>query len=123
MAVNGRPRVAIACQGGGSRGNHAGSPAQAGERPEVQTTPMDFIWFIISTIISGLIIGALGRLAVPGPNPMSIGQTILIGIAGAFIGGLIAFLIGAPVGIAFILEILAAAAIIYFMQRRPNRVL
>ncbi|MDQ3978663.1 MAG: GlsB/YeaQ/YmgE family stress response membrane protein [Actinomycetota bacterium] len=84
---------------------------------------MDFIWFIISTIISGLIIGALGRLAVPGPNPMSIGQTILIGIAGAFIGGLIAFLIGAPVGIAFILEILAAAAIIYFMQRRPNRVL
>ncbi len=84
---------------------------------------MDFIWFIISTLISGLIIGALGRLAVPGPNPMSIGTTILVGIGGAFIGGLIAFLIGAPVGIALILEILAAAAIIYFMQRRPNRVL
>ena len=83
---------------------------------------MDFIWFIISTIISGLIIGALGRLAVPGPNPMSIGQTILVGIAGAFLGGLIAFLIGAPIAIALILEILAAAAITYFMQRRSRRV-
>jgi uncharacterized membrane protein YeaQ/YmgE (transglycosylase-associated protein family) len=83
---------------------------------------MGFIGFIISTIISGLIIGALGRLAVPGPNPMSIGMTILVGIAGAFIGGLIAYLIGAGIAIAFILEVLAAAAIIYFMQRRPNRV-
>ena len=84
---------------------------------------MDVIWFIISTIISGLIIGALGRLAVPGPNPMSIGTTILIGIAGAFIGGLIAFALGLPVGIAFILEILSAAGIVYFMQRRTGRVL
>lgn len=83
---------------------------------------MDVIWFIISTLISGLIIGALGRLAVPGPNPMSVGTTILVGIGGAFLGGLVALLIGAPVGIAFILEILAAAAIIYFMQRRPRRV-
>jgi uncharacterized membrane protein YeaQ/YmgE (transglycosylase-associated protein family) len=82
---------------------------------------MAFIWFIISTLISGLIIGALGRLAVPGPNPMSIGTTILVGIGGAFLGGLVAFLVGASVGIAFILEVLAAAAIIYFMQRRPGR--
>ncbi|MCA1692727.1 MAG: GlsB/YeaQ/YmgE family stress response membrane protein [Actinobacteria bacterium] len=69
-----------------------------------------------------MIIGALGRLAVPGPNPMTIGMTILIGIAGAFVGGLIAYLLGASVGIAFVLEVLAAAAIIYFMQRRPRRV-
>ena len=83
---------------------------------------MDLIWFIISTIISGLIIGALGRLAVPGPNPMSIGQTILVGIGGAFLGGLVAYLLGAGYALTFILEILAAAAIIYFMQRRPRRV-
>jgi uncharacterized membrane protein YeaQ/YmgE (transglycosylase-associated protein family) len=83
---------------------------------------MGLIGFIISTVISGLIIGALGRLAVPGPNPMSIGMTILVGIVGAFVGGLIAYLIGAGLAIAFILEVLAAAAIIYFMQRRTNRV-
>ena len=82
---------------------------------------MGFLAFIISLVLTGLIIGALGRLAIPGPNPMSIGMTILVGIGGSFIGGLVAYLIGAPVGIAFILEILAAAAIIYFMQRRPGR--
>ena len=82
---------------------------------------MGFLAFIISLIITGLIIGALGRLAIPGPNPMSIGMTILVGIGGSFLGGLVAYLIGAPVGVAFILEILAAAAIVYFMQRRPTR--
>jgi uncharacterized membrane protein YeaQ/YmgE (transglycosylase-associated protein family) len=82
---------------------------------------MSFLGFIISLIISGLIIGALGRLAIPGPNPMSIGMTILVGIGGSFIGGLIAFILGAPVAIAFILEVLAAAGIIYLMGRRGPR--
>ncbi len=82
---------------------------------------MTFISFLISLVITGLIVGALGRLAIPGPNPMSIGLTIAIGLAGAFIGGFIAFLIGARVYIAFILEILVAAGIVYLMQRRPPR--
>ncbi len=82
---------------------------------------MTFISFLISLVITGLIVGALGRLAIPGPNPMSIGLTIAVGLAGAFIGGFIAFLIGARVYIAFILEILVAAGIVYLMQRRPTR--
>jgi uncharacterized membrane protein YeaQ/YmgE (transglycosylase-associated protein family) len=82
---------------------------------------MTFISFLISLVLTGLIVGALGRLAIPGPNPMSIGLTIAVGIGGAFVGGFIAFLIGAGVGIAFILEILVAAGIVYLMQRRPPR--
>ena len=82
---------------------------------------MSLLSLIISLLITGLIVGALGRLAIPGPNPMSIGTTILVGIGGAFVGGLIAYLIGAGVAIAFILEILVAAGIVYFMQRRPTR--
>ena len=35
------------------------------------------ITFIILLVITGLIVGALGRLAIPGRDPMSIGQTIL----------------------------------------------
>ena len=73
---------------------------------------------IISLVISGLIVGALGRLAIPGPNPMSIGMTILVGIGGAILGTLVGALIGAPIGILIILQILGAAAIVYFMQRR-----
>jgi uncharacterized membrane protein YeaQ/YmgE (transglycosylase-associated protein family) len=45
---------------------------------------------IIQILISGFVIGALARFAVPGPDPMPIWLTIVIGIAGSFIGGGIA---------------------------------
>lgn len=79
---------------------------------------MGVILFIISLVITGAILGALGRLAIPGPNPMSIGMTILVGIGGAFIGGIIGALIGAGAALVFILEVLGAALIVYLMQRR-----
>ena len=49
---------------------------------------------IISAIIIGLIIGALGRLVVPGRQPIPIWLTIVIGIVAAFIGGFIAAALG-----------------------------
>ena len=49
---------------------------------------------IISAIVVGLIIGALGRLVVPGRQDMSIWLTIAIGIAAALIGSLIASALG-----------------------------
>jgi uncharacterized membrane protein YeaQ/YmgE (transglycosylase-associated protein family) len=82
---------------------------------------MEILGFILSLVITGLIIGALARLVIPGPNPMSIGITILIGIGGAFIGGIIGALLGLPWVVVVLLEIAAAAAIVYFMQRRPIR--
>jgi len=45
--------------------------------------------YLIGLIISGLVVGALARLALPGKDPMSIPMTIGIGIAGSFVGGLI----------------------------------
>jgi uncharacterized membrane protein YeaQ/YmgE (transglycosylase-associated protein family) len=45
---------------------------------------------IIQILVSGFVIGALARLAVPGPDPMPIWLTILIGILGSVIGGGIA---------------------------------
>jgi uncharacterized membrane protein YeaQ/YmgE (transglycosylase-associated protein family) len=44
---------------------------------------------IIVWIIIGLIAGALGKLIMPGDDPGGIIVTILIGIAGAFVGGFI----------------------------------
>ena len=82
---------------------------------------MGVIYFIISLVITGAIFGALGRLAVPGPNPMSIGMTILVGIGGAFLGGIVGALLGAPAILVFILEVLGAAGIVYLMQRRSPR--
>ncbi len=78
---------------------------------------MGFIGLLISIVISGLIVGALGRLAIPGPNPMSIGMTIAVGVGGALVGGIIGSLITDSAGVIFMLEVLAAAGIVYLMQR------
>jgi uncharacterized membrane protein YeaQ/YmgE (transglycosylase-associated protein family) len=45
---------------------------------------------IIQVLVSGFIIGALARWAVPGPDPMSVPMTILLGVFGSFLGGGIA---------------------------------
>lgn len=67
---------------------------------------------IISAIIIGLIIGALGRLVVPGKQAIPIWLTIIIGIIASFIGGFIAAAFGyanASGGIPWILIILQVA--------------
>jgi uncharacterized membrane protein YeaQ/YmgE (transglycosylase-associated protein family) len=51
---------------------------------------------IISIAASGFLIGALARLAIPGPDPMPFWLTILIGLGGAAIGGGITALIIRP---------------------------
>lgn len=55
---------------------------------------MDLVWAILSAIITGLIVGALARLVVPGTKGMSIVITILLGIAGAIVGSLVYGLLG-----------------------------
>ncbi len=51
------------------------------------------LWFIISLIIIGAIAGFIARALVPGKDPMGIGATIVLGIVGSFIGGLLGWLI------------------------------
>ena len=45
---------------------------------------------ILGLIVVGLIIGALARLIKPGKQRMSIFATLLLGVLGAIVGGLIA---------------------------------
>jgi uncharacterized membrane protein YeaQ/YmgE (transglycosylase-associated protein family) len=51
---------------------------------------------IITAIVVGAIIGALGRLVVPGKQHIPIWLTIVIGIVAAFIGTFIARAVGIP---------------------------
>lgn len=44
---------------------------------------------ILYIALAGLIVGALARLLVPGPDPMGIGATILLGIVGSIVGGVL----------------------------------
>ena len=49
---------------------------------------------ILSWIIVGLIVGALAKLVMPGNDPGGIIVTILLGIAGAFVGGAVGRALG-----------------------------
>lgn len=49
---------------------------------------------LISALVVGLIVGALGRLVVPGRQNIKIWLTILIGIVAALIGSAIAAALG-----------------------------
>lgn len=72
--------------------------------------------FILALLFSGLVVGGLGRLAVPGPNPMSIGQTLLVGIGGSLLGGLVGnLLFNRPGGL--VLAVLGAALIVWLIER------
>ena len=62
---------------------------------------------IIAWIIIGLVAGALAKLIMPGDDPGGIIVTILIGIAGAFVGGFLASLVGLAEG-GFIWTIIVA---------------
>jgi uncharacterized membrane protein YeaQ/YmgE (transglycosylase-associated protein family) len=48
---------------------------------------------LIIILIIGIIAGYLARLLVAGPDPMSFGQTVLLGVVGSFIGGTLGSLI------------------------------
>ena len=81
---------------------------------------MDWIFYLVSLVVTGLVVGALGRLAIPGPNPMSILATIGIGILGALVGGLIAGLLGLGWLLTVILEVALAALLVWLLSRRSG---
>src|SRR4051794_25967964 len=78
---------------------------------------MGLLLYIILLAFSGLIVGALARLALPGPDPMGIGMTILIGLAGSFIGGIIVAVLFRRNGAGIVVSVLCATAIVYLMRR------
>ena len=41
---------------------------------------------IIAAIVIGIIAGYLGRLLLPGPDPMGFVETVIVGIVGALVG-------------------------------------
>lgn len=49
---------------------------------------------MIGFIVAGLIIGALARLFRPGPQNLSLLATLLVGLAGSIVGGVVANLLG-----------------------------
>jgi uncharacterized membrane protein YeaQ/YmgE (transglycosylase-associated protein family) len=51
------------------------------------------LWFIVVLLVVGFLAGALARLLVPGPDPMSLPATWLLGVVGSFVGGFLGYLL------------------------------
>jgi uncharacterized membrane protein YeaQ/YmgE (transglycosylase-associated protein family) len=80
---------------------------------------MGIITYLILLAITGLVVGAFARLALPGRDPMSIPATIGVGLAGSFIAGLIFRLIsgGRYAGGGFLASVVVATLIVYLIRR------
>lgn len=84
------------------------------------------LFLLLWLAIGGLIIGALGRLVVPGRNPMGVFQTILVGLAGSFAGGIVGRLLFGlryrySLGLGLILSVGFSALIVYALQGSRGR--
>jgi len=77
---------------------------------------------ILAWIVLGLVVGALAKWIMPGPDPGGIGLTILLGIGGALVGGFLGSLlgIGAVTGLNFgsILLAVGGALLLLWGHRR-----
>lgn len=95
---------------------------------------MEVVAAILGLALGGLIIGALGRLAVPGPDPMPLWTTILLGVGGAIVGGGLGYALLGEAGYFLGAVIFAAVLVIAYRrifqkrgvtgpesQRRPSR--
>jgi uncharacterized membrane protein YeaQ/YmgE (transglycosylase-associated protein family) len=77
------------------------------------------VFHIIWLLIIGLIIGALAKLIMPGRDPGGIIVTMLLGIAGSFIGGIIGRalgLYGPGQGAGFIVSVLGAILLLWIYR-------
>ena len=86
---------------------------------------------LLGIVVSGLIVGGLARLAVPGPDPMPVWRTIALGVAGSFLGAVV----GAALGLSpnegdstsvlpsFLVSVVGATLLLLlyrrYVQRRP----
>lgn len=78
--------------------------------------------FLIGLAVSGAVVGALGRLAVPGPNPIGCLGTIAAGVAGSFLAGVVGrLLFGQNYAPGWIASVLGAAVVVYLFSRYDRR--
>jgi uncharacterized membrane protein YeaQ/YmgE (transglycosylase-associated protein family) len=75
--------------------------------------------YLIVLFFVGLFIGALARLLVPGPDPMGLGLTALIGLCGTFIAGLFSWYVLSFRGVGIVLAVVFSMLLVLgFRQLR-----
>ena len=74
--------------------------------------------YLLALAVQGLIVGALARLALPGRDPLSLLQTMVVGLAGTFVAGAIFYALGARGPAPFFAGFVVSVLIMYVIRRR-----
>lgn len=78
---------------------------------------MSVFIYLIALAVAGLVVGALARLALPGRDPLSLWQTMLVGWVGSFGAGLLSILVTGRNYAGVTIAILGATVVMYFVRR------
>jgi uncharacterized membrane protein YeaQ/YmgE (transglycosylase-associated protein family) len=79
---------------------------------------MDALLYLILLALQGLFIGAFARLALPGKDPLSLLQTMAIGLVGSFMAGVIFYAAGGRGVSPFLVALVFSTLIVYVIRRR-----
>lgn len=82
---------------------------------------MSLVAYLIVLVVIGLVVGALARALLPGPDPMGIGMTICVGLLGSFAAGLFSWYVLHRHGAGLVLSVLFAMVIVFVLRRSVER--
>jgi uncharacterized membrane protein YeaQ/YmgE (transglycosylase-associated protein family) len=78
---------------------------------------MSLLLFILLLFLVGLVVGALARFLLPGPDPMGVGGTVLIGLAGSFVAGLFSWYVLHRHGAGLILSVVFSMFLLWLRRK------
>lgn len=96
--------------------NHL-APADAAVTSTAYDGAVSLIAYLIILFFVGLVVGGLARLLLPGPDPMGIGMTALVGICGTFSAGLFSWYVLHRHGGGLILSVLFSMLVVWLYRR------
>jgi uncharacterized membrane protein YeaQ/YmgE (transglycosylase-associated protein family) len=73
--------------------------------------------YLIILFFAGLFVGALARLLLPGPDPMGIGMTAVVGVCGTLIAGLFSWYVLHRHGAGLILSVVVSMLLVWLFRR------
>ena len=80
-----------------------------------------FVWTVLWYVLVGIVIGGLARVLVRGTGRYGMGMTIIAGIGGSLLGGLLANVLDTGWFVQFLLAVLAAAVLIGVTASKTKR--
>ena len=80
---------------------------------------MSLIVYLLVLALLGLVVGAFARLALPGKDPLTIPQTMAVGLAGSFLAGIVFYAVsGGRAAPGFLGALVFSVLIMYVIRRR-----